>query len=200
MEHLNSHMEQQQSIQWRRDKVQELSSQGNSQREISKILRVGIGTINRDLTYLRHQAKHNIRRYIDERLPEEYEKCLVGLTAILREAWNTSQQTEDRREKIQALSLAKDCYSMKLDLLTNATVVDDAIRFVASESEKSKDKVRVQVESSSFSPSDSSNEDNNKESNEPDYNDDEKSDKGGEEKQEQETGEITTTITTNQVF
>ena len=31
---------------------------------------------------------------------------------------------------MQALSLAKDCYSMKLDLLTNATVVDDAIRFV----------------------------------------------------------------------
>jgi hypothetical protein len=54
------------------------------------------------------------------------------LTAILREAWTTSQSTEDRREKIQALSLAKECYSMKLDLLTNATVVDDAIRFVSS--------------------------------------------------------------------
>ena len=68
MEHLSSHMEQQQSIQWRRDKVQELSSQGNSQREISKILQVGIGTVNRDLSYLRQQAKSNIRRYIDERL------------------------------------------------------------------------------------------------------------------------------------
>jgi hypothetical protein len=32
----------------------------------------------------------------------------------------------------QALSLAKDCYLMKLDLLTNATVVEDAIRFVSS--------------------------------------------------------------------
>jgi PhoPQ-activated pathogenicity-related protein len=29
-----------------------------------------------------------------------------------------------------ALSLAKECYSMKLDLLTNATVVDDASSFV----------------------------------------------------------------------
>ena len=54
---------------------------------------------------------------------------LLDLTAILREAWNTSQQTGDNREKIQALSLAKECYSMKLDLLTNATVIDDAIRF-----------------------------------------------------------------------
>ena len=43
---------------------------------------------------------------------------------------NAAQQTEDKREKIQVLSLAKECYSMKLDLLTNATVVDDAIRFV----------------------------------------------------------------------
>jgi hypothetical protein len=82
------------------------------------------------------------------------------LTAILREAWNTSQHTEDRREKIQALSLAKECYSMKLDLLTNATVVDDAIRFL---SQRSKGKTT--------SPSSSSDEDD-KESKEPDYDED----------------------------
>jgi hypothetical protein len=35
-------------------------------------------------------------------------------------------------EKIKALNLVKDCYSMKLELLTNATVVEDAIRFVQS--------------------------------------------------------------------
>jgi hypothetical protein len=78
------------------------------------------------MTYLRRQAKENIKKYIDERLPEEYEKCLVGLNAITKKAWTTSQNTDDKREKIQALSLAKECYSMKLDLLTNATVVDDA--------------------------------------------------------------------------
>jgi hypothetical protein len=184
-------------IDWRRSKVQELSSQGHSQREIAQVLQVSNGTVNRDLSYLRQQAKSNIRKYIDERLPEEYEKCLVGLTAILREAWNTSQQTEDKREKIQALSLAKECYSMKLELLTNATVVDDAIRFVSeSEKSKGKDKEKEQVKSSSSSDS-SGNEDNDKESKEPDYNEDEKSDKAGEEKQEEQTGEITTT---NQVF
>jgi hypothetical protein len=37
-------------------------------------------------------------------------------------------------DKIKALALAKECYAMKLELLTNATVVDDAIRFVASHS------------------------------------------------------------------
>ena len=162
IEHKQKQEKEGSRIDWRRNKVQELSSQGHSQREIAQILQVSSGTVNRDLSYLRQQAKHNIRRYIDERLPEEYEKCLVGLTAILREAWSTSRQAEDRREKIQALSLAKECYSMKLDLLTNATVVDDAIRFV-SESEKSKEKDKEeQVRSSTTTcPSDSSsNEDN----------------------------------------
>jgi hypothetical protein len=128
---------QQQIIEWRRAKVMELLSKGeNNQSEIARILQVDKSIICRDIAYLRQQAKNNIKRYIDERLPEEYEKCLVGLTAITKEAWDTAQNTEDRREKIQALSLAKECYSMKLDLLTNATVVEDAIRFV---SQKSKD-------------------------------------------------------------
>jgi hypothetical protein len=29
------------------------------------------------------------------------------------------------------LSLAKECYSMRLELLTNASVVDDATRFIS---------------------------------------------------------------------
>jgi hypothetical protein len=194
------HKEKDTKIDWRRSKVQELSSQGHSQREIAQVLQVSNGTVNRDLSYLRQQAKSNIKRYIDERLPEEYEKCLVGLTAILREAWNTSQQTEDRREKIQALSLAKECYSMKLDLLTNATVVDDAIRFVASELSKDKDKEEQVKSSSSTSSSSYSSHEDDKESKEPDYDDDEKSNKSGEDKQEQETDEITMISTTNQVF
>src|ERR687885_796795 len=176
----------QQIIEWRRAKVMELLSKGESnQSEIARILQVDKSIVCRDIAYLREQSKHNIKRYIDERLPEEYEKCLVGLTAITKEAWNTSQQTEDKREKIQALSLAKECYSMKLDLLTNVTVVDDAIRFV---SQKSNEKVES---------TDSGNEDN-KESNEPDYDEDKDQ---LEEEQKQQTAEMSyPTITANEVF
>jgi hypothetical protein len=60
------------------------------------------------------------------------------LNAIVKQAWITSQQTEDRRGKIQALSLAKECYGMKLDLLTNATEVDDATRFVTANTNNKK--------------------------------------------------------------
>ncbi len=65
---------------------------------------------------------------------------------------------------------------MKLDLLTNATVVDDAIRFVSN---GSKEKQR--------SYSYNRNEDD-RESNEPDYDEDKL--------EEEETGERTT----NQIF
>ena len=37
---------------------------------------------------------------------------------------------EDSRLKLQALSLANDCYKYKMDLLTNAPVLSDAIKFV----------------------------------------------------------------------
>jgi NAD+--asparagine ADP-ribosyltransferase len=73
---------------------------------------------------------------------------------------------------------------MKLDLLTNATVVDDAIRFV-SENFKYKEE---QVKSSPSTSSDSSSHEDDKESKEPDYDYDKKE---GEEKQEHDTGKIT---------
>jgi hypothetical protein len=163
-------------VEWRRAKVLELLSKGNSQSEIAKVLQVGLSIISRDVYFLRQQSKSNIKKYVDERLPEEYGKCLVGLNAITREAWNTAQNTEDKREKTQALSLAKECYSMKLDLLTNATVVDNAIRFVSN---RSKEKQR--------SYSYNGNEDD-RESIEPDYDEDKL--------EEEETGEMTT----NQFF
>jgi Trp operon repressor len=80
-------MEQQnqdQQVQWRRDKVQELCSKGYVQREISQILKVGLATVNRDISYLRNETKTSIERYIDGRLPEEYEKCMIGLEAVTR--------------------------------------------------------------------------------------------------------------------
>jgi hypothetical protein len=70
---------------------------------------------------------------------------------------------------------------MKLDLLTNATVVDDAIRFV---SQKSKENLKP-----------ASGKGDNEKSNEPDYDEDKDQ---LEEEQEKQTGEIA--ITTNAVF
>ena len=182
MKEKENHSKQQQQILWRRAKVMELSSQGYSQVEISKTLQISEPTISRDIDNLRQQSQQKIRKYIDETLPNEYEKCLVGITSILKEAWTTSQNAENKREKIQALSLAKECYSMKLDLLTNATVVDDAMKYI----EIGKEKLISKKEDS-------------QESKESDY-DQKDSTKQVEDEQDEEKREMMTTITTNQVF
>jgi hypothetical protein len=40
--------------------------------------------------FLRQKAKQNIREYLNERLPEEYERCMAEINAITKEAWVTS--------------------------------------------------------------------------------------------------------------
>lgn len=120
-----------QRLQWRRDKVRELSVKGHNQRQIASILKVSLALVNEDLQFLRNKARESISKYIDEYLPAEYEYCLDGLNSILTEAWSISTDAEsDKRERMQALSLAKECYAMKIDLLSNATVVDKAVKFV----------------------------------------------------------------------
>jgi hypothetical protein len=121
--------QQQKRIEWRRNKVRELSVKGNNQRQIATILKISLTSVNEDLQYFRNEARENIAKYIDEYLPAEYENCLTGLNNILNEAWNMSLEGE-KRERMQALSLAKECYAMKLDLLSSATVIDRAVRFV----------------------------------------------------------------------
>jgi DeoR/GlpR family transcriptional regulator of sugar metabolism len=72
----------QQIIEWRRTKVMELLSKGESnQSEIARILQVDKSIICRDIAYIRQQSKTKIKKYIDQRLPEEYEKCLLELNA-----------------------------------------------------------------------------------------------------------------------
>jgi hypothetical protein len=47
---------------------------------------------------------------------------MTALNSLQRKAWEISENTEGDKEKIQALSLAKDCVINKLELLTNTTV------------------------------------------------------------------------------
>jgi nucleotide-binding universal stress UspA family protein len=66
-----------------------------SKREISQVLQVGLATVNRDISYLRNQAKANIKKYIDERLPDEYEKAKdkqVDTIVVGNKGLNTAEE------------------------------------------------------------------------------------------------------------
>ena len=84
MESLSTKVER---LQWRRNKVLELSSQGRSQPEIASILQVGLGTVSRDILFLREQARDNLKTHINDKLPEEYQNCMTGINQVLKICW-----------------------------------------------------------------------------------------------------------------
>jgi orotate phosphoribosyltransferase-like protein len=136
MEHLSTQVEHQQ-IEWHRAKVLELSSQGHSQREIADIIHVGIGTVNRDLAYLNKQAQDNLKTHIQEKLPEQYQKCINGLNQVLKIGWNiVNTDSSTSANRLQALALVSDSYKYLMDLTTNGVVITDAMKFVQTNKEK----------------------------------------------------------------
>jgi transposase len=85
-------------LQWRRNKVLELSSQGRSQPEIATILKVGLGTLSRDIHYLREQSRDNLKSHINDRLPEEYQSCKTGLKQVLTLSWDISNKSRNNND------------------------------------------------------------------------------------------------------
>jgi hypothetical protein len=54
-------------------------------REIASKLQVHLAAINRDIQFLRQQAKENLQHHIHEVVPEEYQKCMVGIKRNLKQ-------------------------------------------------------------------------------------------------------------------
>ena len=170
-ERLSSKNERLRIVEWRRSKVLELSSQGNSQPEISRTLQISIGTVNKDLAYIRQQAQENLKTHIQDKLPKEYQNCMVGINQVLKICWEIVNKSRninsdngqtvtvtDNKTVLQASALINDCNKYKMDLTTNGVVITEAIKFVQT----NKEKLTM-----------STKEDNSgKESSEPDYDED----------------------------
>ena len=113
----------QQHLEWRRNRVLELSSQGRTEREIAQILKVGTGTVYRDVVYLNKQAQDSLKTYVQEHLPEQYQKCVNGLNQVLKMGWNiVNNDSSSAANRLQGLSLINDCYKYLMDLTTNGVV------------------------------------------------------------------------------
>jgi predicted transcriptional regulator len=179
-------------VDWRRNKVQQLLVRGYSQWDVAEELQIDQSTVSRDIQYLKQKAQENLQKHIQQKLPEEYQRCLTGMNQVLKLSWqiankNTKGQeynensntitTSDDRTRLQALSLINDCYKYIMDLTTNGVVITDAIKFVQT----NKENLTM------------STKEEDKESKEPDYDEDKDQLEEEQEKQEQK-------ITTNQVF
>ena len=130
-EHLSSKLTYgKEQIEWRRARVLELDSQGYNQNEIAVKLQIAKGTVNSDLASLRKQSQQNLQKHIHEVVPEEYQKCMVGMKRNLKQTLEIAETAADPKIKLQARAIANDCYKYIMDLTTNGVVITDAIKYV----------------------------------------------------------------------
>jgi transcriptional regulator len=112
-------------LQWRRSKVVEMRAKGMSQIEIARELQVSDSSISSDVQYLREQAKGTIKEYATDHLPEQYQVCLVALDEIIKRAFDILENSDENREKLQAMDQG---YRSRLTL--GSTII--TINFVKS--------------------------------------------------------------------
>jgi hypothetical protein len=129
MQHLSTKTQQ---IEWRRDRVLELSSQGFSQSDIATVLQVDRSIISRDVAHFKHRAKDNLQHHIHEVIPAEYEKAMNSLNQVLRLTWTIVGKTADEKTRLQALTLITECNKYRLELASNGTIVSDALKSIQS--------------------------------------------------------------------
>jgi hypothetical protein len=87
---------------------------------------------------LRRQARQNLKKHIQDKLPEESKNCVVGINQVLKICWeivnksrnmdnyNGNGQTMtviDSKTVLQALALINDCNKYKMDLATNRVLL-----------------------------------------------------------------------------
>jgi transcriptional regulator with PAS, ATPase and Fis domain len=130
MGHLTSQRVHRQEIEWRRSQVLQYSSQGYSIREIAQKLQIAKSSIDRDLQFLKQQARNHLQNHIHDVIPIEYEKCMIGMKHTLKQTLEIAEASSDPRIKLDAMKIANDCYKYIMDLTTNGAIITDAIKHV----------------------------------------------------------------------
>ena len=142
-------------------KVVEMRPRGLSQTEIARELQVSKASISLDMQYLRNQAKESIKEYVTEHLPEQYQICLTALDAIIKRAFQILETSADNREKLQAMELFKDTHLVKLELLSNATTIDNALNYIRSKQQAQQQNKRLSLDSVATGNDDDNSSSNN---------------------------------------
>lgn len=119
------------NIELRRSKILDLLSQGIPQNIIAQQLNVSTATVSLDIQYLEETAKENIEKHIHETLPMQYAKVQSGLNQVLRKAWEVvNKEHVDDKTKLQSLALINDSYRLLMELVSDGSVIKEAMSFV----------------------------------------------------------------------
>jgi hypothetical protein len=62
--------------------------------------------------------------------------CLTALDTIIKRAFEILQTSHDNREKLQAIELFKHNHLVKLELLSNATTIDNVLHYIRNKQQE----------------------------------------------------------------
>lgn len=92
--HQPNHKTRTELINWRRNKIIELRSQGHNQEEIAQ---------TNQSKCLRQEAMENVKDYTTKELPLQFRVYIKATWNAIKEYWKISQNAHDNKEKMQAL-------------------------------------------------------------------------------------------------
>ena len=104
-----------------------LHSKGLTQSEIAQQLQIDQSTVSRDLQVIKDEARYNIEKYTKEEIPVEYLRYITGIDKIISKLWNLIEiENADPsiKFKIQGLSLLKQCYEKRIEMLRGSSESD----------------------------------------------------------------------------
>lgn len=121
---------------WRKEQILRYTSLGYSQTAISEMLGCSQACVSQNLSALFKAAQNNIKQYVEERLPFEFDKTKILYEEIKSRAIDIANSTEHDRDKISALGLAKECGQALYDLNTDKRNLKRAMKAAAGIKEK----------------------------------------------------------------
>lgn len=122
---------------WREQQVLKYASLGYNQVEIAEVLKISQAWVSRILSVLTKAAQEDIKHHIEETLPLERRKALMLFETIKKRAIDISNQENiGERDRIAALSLAKDAAKEIIALQTEGRHIQNAIKVAGGLKEK----------------------------------------------------------------
>jgi hypothetical protein len=88
------------------------------------------------MAHLKHQSKERLKTHISDTMPVEYQKGIAAIDRVLRICWGIVDRTDDERVRLQALALIDQCNIHKMDMVTNGSIIKDALTYVNNKAEK----------------------------------------------------------------
>jgi hypothetical protein len=128
-------------LEWRRAQVISNYASGKTIPEIHRLLQVSERTVQRDLKFLKQQARETLSQQIEEILPFEHQKRIANIEKVIRELWQLYEGAEEAREQRALLDSIVQATLVRASLDADAGSIERALKTVAAIRKKLKKRV-----------------------------------------------------------